>query len=284
MRAKPAEAPAYRGFWGILLSCASFGSVGVLLVVLFLLMFTPELGLKILWYGIIPLAPLIFFTVPNVWVNLCPLQIIQSFPRRMGMSGTRVLPPATQLMFMQGSWVLLYLLVPLRHFVFNEMAMVCLVTTLLLGIVAFSSGLVFKGLGGWCSALCPIRPVEMAYGLFAKENHRPEVCATCESCLDGCPRKSAGNFTGKRQFNAKFVSWLYSFPGFVLGYFLVSKDDGLLLVYGTVFGLAIASLMLFSALDRLVKWRRTLEAAILTAFTTYYVFIIPKILAQWGLL
>lgn len=277
------EAKPYTNRVGSLLVIGSFVSIGVLLIVLSFLAFVPDLGLRLLWYGIIPLAPLIFFTVPNVWVNLCPLAIIQGFPRRMGMSGKRILQPKEQLLLMQGSWILLYLLVPLRHFVFNEMALVCLVTTLLLGVVAFASGLMFKGLGGWCSALCPIRPVEMAYGLFTKEMNRPELCAVCESCLIGCPRKHAGNFEAKRSFNAQFSYWVFSFPGFVLGYFLVSKDDGWLMVYGQILGLAAVSLLLFGALHRLIKWRWSLEAAVLTALSTYYVFIIPKIMEQWGL-
>lgn len=278
------KSPPYQGTLGMLLRGASVAAMLVLCLVLVLLVKMPPLGLKVLWYAIIPLAPLIFFATPSVWVNLCPLAILQSLPKRIGKAGTRSLKPQQQFLLMQCSWVLLYLLVPLRHFVFNEMAMICVATTLLLGLVAFASGLLFRGLGGWCSSLCPIRPVEMAYGLFTKEKNRPEACSACGGCLAGCPRMNSGDIAAKKQFNFQFKYWLYSFPGFVAGYFLVHEADGIFLVYVTVFGLAMLSTLLFASLDKVLKWQRTQETAVLLALATYYISILPKIFVQWGLL
>jgi hypothetical protein len=213
----------YSRFW-LLASAFSFA---ILLALFYVLLNSSNLGLDFLWNLIIPLAPIIFFVAPSWWVNVCPLAIVQSIPRRLKISRSIDLSynQVGKLQFF--SWVLLSLLVPARIFLFNHNAEILLWIIPVLAFMAFTSGVLFSGFGGWCSGLCPIRPVEMLYGQFSIESSRPEACRPCNLCQKSCSRLYGIDHLNKVKNQEPFKNQIYSFPGFVLGYFLSEQNDGI---------------------------------------------------------
>ncbi|MCO5143609.1 MAG: hypothetical protein M9962_11010 [Oligoflexia bacterium] len=57
-------------------------SIIFLITLVYLIHFYPDTGLNLLWNFVIIVSPLIFLLAPNAWINLCPLAIVQSLPRR----------------------------------------------------------------------------------------------------------------------------------------------------------------------------------------------------------
>lgn len=266
-----------------LLKLASLASLAVLAAVLTALALSPDLGLKLVWSLIIPAAPLVFFLIPNVWVSVCPFAILQSLPRRFDFSREKRLTHDQTDYLRTLGWALLFILVPARHLLFNHNATALLLTTLALAAVVFVCGLAFKGLSAWCMGFCPIRPVEMMYGQFTHEKHRPEICTICDSCNDDCSRLNVRDRVLLEANNARFKYLVFSFPGFVVGYYLAAQATGALAVYATVFGLSLASLVLFYIIDRLWPGLKTRNKAILVALTVYYYFAVPAVVKTWAM-
>jgi hypothetical protein len=235
-----------------ILRAASVGSMAILVVVLVTLAIHPALGLKLVWSLIIPAAPLIFFLMPNVWTNLCPFAIIQSIPRRMNYSRKKELTEKQTRWLRMLGWGLLFVLVPARHFLYNHDASALLLTTLVLAAVVLFFGYNYKGLSGWCMGVCPIRPVEMMYGQFTPERCRPEVCTVCEQCNVNCSRNNVRKREVLERNNTGFKYFIFSFPGFVLGYYLTGPDMNLASLYGVIYGLSLVSLALIYLIDR--RW------------------------------
>lgn len=266
----------YSRFWLL----ASAFSVTILVGLVYVLLKSSDLGLDLLWNLVIPLAPIIFFFAPSWWVNVCPLAIVQSIPRRLKISRDIDLSyrQVGRLQFF--SWVLLYLLVPARIFIFNHNAEVVLWIIPALAIMAFSSGVLFSGFGGWCSGLCPIRPVEMLYGQFSIESSRPEACRPCNLCQKSCSRLYGIDHPIKVKNQEPFKNQIYSFPGFVLGYFLSERTDEISLIYMKCFGLALLSWIFIYFVFRR---KRSIEISAVLALLIYYGFTIKNVAKVWEL-
>jgi len=265
------------------LRAASVVSMTILVVILATLAIYPALGLKLVWSLIIPAAPLIFFLLPNVWVSLCPFAIIQSIPKRMNNSRGKELTEKQTRRLRILSWGLLVVLVPARHLVFNHDAIILLLTTLVLAAVVFYFGYNYKGLSGWCMGACPIRPVEMMYGQFNLERCRPEVCTTCEQCNENCSRSHVDQREVLEANNAGFKYFIFAFPGFVLGYYLTGPGMSVITLYGTIYGLSLASLAVFYFIDRRWPNIKIMNHTIILALVIYYAFAIPGLVDVWAL-
>jgi hypothetical protein len=237
----------YSRFW-LLASAFSFA---ILLALFYVLLNSSNLGLDFLWNLIIPLAPIIFFVAPSWWVNVCPLAIVQSIPRRLKISRSIDLSynQVGKLQFF--SWVM-----------------------------AFTSGVLFSGFGGWCSGLCPIRPVEMLYGQFSIESSRPEACRPCNLCQKSCSRLYGIDHLNKVKNQEPFKNQIYSFPGFVLGYFLSEQNDGISLIYMKCFGMALLSWIFIYLVFRK---KRSIEISAVMALLIYYGFTIKNVAKVWAL-
>jgi hypothetical protein len=266
----------YSRFW-LLASAFSFA---ILLALFYVLLNSSNLGLDFLWNLIIPLAPIIFFVAPSWWVNVCPLAIVQSIPRRLKISRSIDLSynQVGKLQFF--SWVLLSLLVPARIFLFNHNAEILLWIIPVLAFMAFTSGVLFSGFGGWCSGLCPIRPVEMLYGQFSIESSRPEACRPCNLCQKSCSRLYGIDHLNKVKNQEPFKNQIYSFPGFVLGYFLSEQNDGISLIYMKCFGMALLSWIFIYLVFRK---KRSIEISAVMALLIYYGFTIKNVAKVWAL-
>ncbi len=266
-----------------LLQFASIGSIVILAITLSLLVFTPDLGLKVVWSLIIPAAPLLFFIAPNLWVSVCPFAIIQSLPRRFNFSKNKSLSEKQIYRLRLASWGLLFILVPARHLVFNHDALILLITTLTLASIVFICGFLYKGLSGWCVSLCPIRPVEMMYGQFTHEKKRPEICSNCLHCNAPCSRQNVQNKKILHANNFRFKLFVFAFPGFVLGYYVTGKGMDALSLYATIYSLSLISLLLFYLIDKYFHEIKIMNQAIIAALATYYAFTVPKLMTIWAL-
>ena len=195
------------------------------LVVAGLLIATPDLGLKVMWKGVIPSLPLLFMVAPGVWRNICPLATSNQTPRLLGI--TKGLNPPKWLkeygyVIATGSFVGFVIL---RKIGLDDNGP--LSALLLLGAMAgaFAGGMVLKGKSGWCSSICPLLPVQRIYGqtpfALVGNNHCQPCVGCAKSCYDFNPRAAYladlndadGYWSGYRKF---FVG---AFPGLILGFF-----------------------------------------------------------------
>jgi hypothetical protein len=270
------------------------------------LLVEPKLALRTLWFASIPLAPMFLLVAPNAWVSLCPLSSLQRLggrlPRALRLRPSREASRALQAL----GWVLMFAGIPSRHLVFNTSGEGLLAALTAVSLGAFGAGFLFLSLGGWCMGACPIRPVEVIYGQFARDERRPTKCVPCTGCVAPCVRTEPSTVGTEELAREPWVTRLvFGFPGFVAAYFaldltgLCTTEEAFfagtarapadlgrhaLLVYG-VMALGFAtSAALFLGLHRLgISRARLLRAAAIAAYCAYYLGAAPEIALAWGL-
>lgn len=252
-------------------------AVAILLLTSILIAIAPETGLRILWFGIVPLAPLIFFFATRLWVSVCPFSYIQSIPHRLGTGGKIKIKRATGKKLEALSWLLLFLLVPLRHMIFDTVGLAALVAIAGISAVSLLSGLLFDGLGGWCSSLCPVRPVEALYGQFTLSRKPPSHCSPCSKCTEQCSRllNESKRVDSFRDFAAML------FPGFVMAFFLTDQNSSLLVCYLTEIVYMAVSGFMFSLLAFWFSRATRLQVSAILGLMLYYFLVIPRIFREW---
>src|SRR5688500_7973522 len=67
-------------------------SVAAAFALVITLFTNPRTGLFVLWRLLVPLLPLVFFLVPGVWRNVCPLAALNQAPRRLAFTRALSLP------------------------------------------------------------------------------------------------------------------------------------------------------------------------------------------------
>ncbi len=209
---------------------------------------------------IVPLLPILFFTAPGLWRNICPLAASNQAPRVLGF--TRALTPPEWL----GRYgyvisiVLFFGITSTRIALWNTNGPALGLLLSLTILNAFVAGIAFKGKSGWCSSICPLLPLQRVYGQtpFAKiPNSHCQPCVGCtKNCYDFRPsvayqadmHEPDPNWTAPRKL---FVSAL---PGFVLGFFLLVHAHGPLpQIYLRLALYFIGSVGLFYALQALLR-------------------------------
>lgn len=234
MAAEPDPFPSYtqlptrvpRWLWDV----ASGLNVLALLLVIGLLIVWPKEGLKLWWGLLVPSLPLVWFIVPGLWRNVCPLAAANQFPRRTGATFA-LTPPAWWKEYAPVLGMIVFLTaVAWRPFLFNTSPMA---TAALVGgafVFAFIGGIVFKGKSGWCSSLCPMLPVQRLYGqtpFVTVPNAHCQPCVGCtKNCYDFNPRVAwladlhdeDPHWTGYRLF------FTGAFLGIVIAYFTLPLD------------------------------------------------------------
>ena len=219
---------------------------------------------------IVPLLPILFFTAPGLWRNICPLAASNQAPRWF--SFTRALTPPDWLRRYGAliSIVLFFGITSTRIAFFNSNGAGLSVLLLVTIIGAFITGFAFKGKSGWCSSTCPLLPLQRVYGQtpFVKvPNSHCQPCVGCtKNCYDFRPsvayqadlHEPDPNWTAPRKL---FVSAL---PGFVLGFFLLVNHPGIALpeVYLRLALFFVGSVGLFYALEALLGLSLTVIIAI----------------------
>lgn len=302
---RPAIDRVYRGSTRILLRAGAALGLAIFLALPPTLFLAPKLGLQLLWFAFIPIAPMFLLVAPNAWVSLCPVSTLQSLPRRLGWTRGVYLRPSTTRRLQALGWVLMLGGIPTRHIVFNTDGPAVLAAASLVTIFALAVVFACASLSGWCAGACPIRPVEVVYGQFARDRNRPEKCTTCNGCVTSCVRTHPERGAQELGASPWVATFAQGFPGFVAAYFLLDilglctterayfrgdvavpadRVAHALLVYGFMaVGFAL-SLLVLLGLEAL-GWSRDarFRAAAIAAYCCYYLGVAPEIVLVWSL-
>ena len=171
--------PIRRRLWGAARLAALAGTLSLLAA----LILRPDPGLEILWKIVIPLVPASLLTSPMLWRNVCPLATLEMAAGRL--AGDR---PDARRWANAGAVagiVLLAVLVPARHVLFNTDGPILAGTIAAVAALAIAGGLAFDAKAGFCNAICPVLPVERLYGqspLVRIGNPRCSSCTACANC------------------------------------------------------------------------------------------------------
>lgn len=232
------------------------------------LMFTvaarPRIGLELFWKLIVPLMPLMFAVLPGLWRQICPMALLNQTPQLFGWSRGLTFPLMAKNSIYIVSALTFFLVVTLRHVYFNnEPHALLLLMGTSLGL-AFAGGLIFKGRSGWCGTLCPLMPIQKAYGQAPLVLIKNGYCSTCVGCQKNCydfnPRAAMHSdladadqwYSGHREF---FAAGL---PGLAIGFYTAgdTSQTGLLLYFLHMGEWIAVTLGLYMALTRIVRISR----------------------------
>ncbi len=263
----------------------------VLIIGLFL---QPDLALGVLWNVLIPLLPLTFLITPALWRGMCPLATLNTLPN--GLLGERVLPARVLPSVGLVGVVLLFVLVPARRFLFNEHGAALAIVILGVAVIALVLGALFGLKAGFCNAICPVLPVEKLYGqhpFVTLSNPHCTSCVLCtpKGCLDLVPTKAAIQAIGRSHRSPAWLITPYgifaaAFPGFVLGYFMVTDSSVSMApwIYLTVLLWAGSSYLLvaFIVWIQKARARRVLPFLAAAAVGFYYWFVAPSVASTLG--
>lgn len=261
-------------------------AVGVLLA---WLCFDPARALTTLWYGVIPLLPAVFFLNPVLWRGVCPLATFNTWGNALGRP--RPLSPRLAGVLGTGGLVLFHIMVPARHFAFNEHGPVLVATILAVAVLALLLGALFEVRSAFCNALCPVLPVEMLYGqvpLLRLDRGRCTACSVCtpRGCLDLAGGRTAAQVLGPSR---RGTGWLLTpfgvfaaaLPGFIIGYSLVPDGgiDRIGAVYGATIGGSLLSYLAVAAAVVALRSRAAVALPVIAAISggLYYAFAGPAI-------
>ena len=203
-------------------------AAGVVLVGL--LQFLPEVGIKIMWDVLIPAAPFLVTVAPGLWRNICPMATFGLLPRTFGFSLQVIMPRKCVAVLGVLSVVALYLIVPLRHVILNTNGPATVIMLVGAAAIAFTIGMVFEWRSGWCTSLCPIHPVEKLYGTSPAISFKNARCGSCQQCTNPCPDSTPGmnpaitGPTWTETMTGRILAG--SFFGFVVGWFQVPDYSG----------------------------------------------------------
>lgn len=298
MKVTPQNTFRTAGIWQAAQAASVMGAISVA----GLLILQPEWGLYVTWYVLVPLVPALLLLAPRLWRNLCPISVVHQLPRVANRSGRRRLKASTQRWTPAIAMTGLFLIVPLRHPIFNVSGPA--LAALLVGVlvVALLGGLLFAGKAGWCSSFCPVVPVERLYGQQPLMSPRHAHCAECVGCSAPCfdrhGARAVARMAGAEAgvdgretplWRTPTSAFAAGFPGFVLGYFTVEPASPIPVLYFHVALFTAGALLLFAVGQEVFRFR-TLSgvrwgAAIAAAL--YYWFTVPAVIAQtefmWGI-
>jgi hypothetical protein len=194
-------------------------------VILSCLLFFPSVGIMLFWNILIPVAPFLFVLATGVWRNVCPLATTNLLPRHLGLSKGKKLT-ASQLGKLNLAGVIaLYMLVPLRHAVFNANGPATAFLIISMAVTGVVLGFFYEWKSVWCSGLCPVHPVEKLYGGNVMMPVPNAHCRECMNCVIPCPDSTPNIFPGasRKTFYHRLSGILITggLPGFIWGWFHV---------------------------------------------------------------
>ncbi|MDD2792198.1 MAG: hypothetical protein PHD73_03400 [Sediminibacterium sp.] len=259
--------------------------------IFFLLIFNPAVGLLILWNILIPVAPALLVVATGLWRNICPMATTVLLPRRLNMSKKRKMTPLLQSKLQLAAIVSLYLIVPLRHAIFNTNGLATAGLLFGAAVTGVLMGFRYDWKSGWCSSLCPIHPVEKLYGASAATTLPNAHCDRCVKCSVPCPDTTPDFHPAITKKN-KYQIWsglltIGGLPGFIWGWFQVPDHTGansldlFLKAYQYPFFGFLASLLCYVLLRKLLEQNR--DRLLISCFAAagvscYYWFRIPALL------
>ncbi|WP_295670304.1 hypothetical protein [uncultured Mucilaginibacter sp.] len=255
------------------------------------LIFYPQVGLIALWNVLIPVAPALLVVEGGLWRNVCPLAIVNLFPRHLNLSKKKIMSVSLQAKLQLAAIIALFIIVPLRHLIFNTNGEATAILLFTATAVSVSMGFVYDWKSGWCNSLCPVHPVEKLYGgntLFSMPNAHCNQCINCSvPCPDSTPNLHPSSSKKTTYNHISGLLTIGGLPGFIWGYFQV-PDQSESITYQNLFsafempvlGLCI-TLCLYLWLKKLVSKKS--ERVLINCFAAagvscYYWFRIPALL------
>ena len=258
--------------------------------ILFCLLFAPKLGILLFWNILIPVAPALFVVATGVWRNVCPLATTALLPRHWGLSKRKRLSVAQLSKLNLVAVIALFIIVPLRHAVFNSNGLatgILIISMLIAGSVA---GFFYEWKSAWCSGLCPVHPVEKLYGGNVLMPMPNAHCSQCMNCVIPCPDSTANMHPAysKKTISHKISSIMIigGLPGFIWGWFHV-PDQAIITSVSSFFSVykmpALGfgfTLLLYELLLPILQTRR--ERMLISIFAAagvscYYWYRIPAL-------
>jgi hypothetical protein len=254
------------------------------------LLFFPSIGVILFWNILIPIAPFLFVVAVGVWRNVCPLATTNLLPRKLGVSKQKKLTNKQVGLFNLIAVIALYIIVPLRHAIFNNNGFATGIMIIIMAIIGVSLGFVYEWKSAWCSGLCPVHPVEKLYGSNVFVSLPNANCDHCQNCVVPCP-DSTPNMTpvsATKTIYHRISGWLVvaGLPGFIWGWFHVPDSSRItsLMEVLNVYALPVLG-MLISAAVYFVLHRlfgpskdKTLTRVFAAAGVSfYYIFRIPAL-------
>ena len=186
----------------------------------------PVIGIHSFWNVLIPIAPALFVVSAGLWRNVCPLASVSLISRHFGLAKNNRLKVKQHWWFQLISIILLLLIVPLRHTIFDTNGPATALVIGLLAFVAIYLSFRYDMKSAWCSGLCPIHPVEKLYGRKSMFELSNAHCKSCVNCVSNCPDSTiAVNpiTKKKKKINQNIAGTLIvgGFPGYIWGWFHV---------------------------------------------------------------
>ena len=258
--------------------------------ILFCLLFIPSIGVLLFWNILIPVAPALFVVATGIWRNVCPLATTNLLPRHLGLSKRKKLS-VTQLGILNLIAVIaLYIIVPLRHAVFNNNGFATGLLILSMVLSGMIMGFFFEWKSAWCSGLCPVHPVEKLYGGNVFRSMTNAHCDECMNCVIPCPDSTPHIHPGasiKTSYHRLSGSLIVGgLPGFIWGWFHVPDEATIsnlttffsvykMPLLGLVTTLIIYQLLLFIIRPKYDRVLINIFAA--TGVSCYYWYRIPSL-------
>jgi len=259
--------------------------------ILFCLLFFPLLGVLLFWNILIPVAPALFVVATGIWRNVCPLATTVLLPRHLSVSKRKRLSVTQLAKLNLVAVVALYVIVPLRHAVFNNSGVATAIMIILMAVIGITLGFFYEWKSAWCSGLCPVHPVEKLYGgnvLIALPNAH---CDQCMNCVVSCPDSTANiqpltnSKTIYNQISAVLI--VGGLPGFIWGWFHVPDETSITTVstFFSVYQMPLLGLLVtlisygILSLALSTKYEQKLTSIFAASgVSCYYWFRIPSLL------
>ena len=263
-------------------------------VILFCLIFLPAIGTLLFWNILIPVAPALFVLATGLWRNVCPMASTVLLPRHFGWSKQIKLNFKQSGILSLIGTILLLVLVPLRHPIFNNDGPATAILIASLTLVGVVTGFFVEWKSAWCSGLCPIHPVEKLYGSNVALRVPNVHCQSCRNCVVPCPDSTPNNQplsaspTIFHQISGVFIAGIL--PGFIWGWFQVPDEQNIaqlneiLQSYFWPFIGGAFSLILFLVIGYFTpkKEAKLVKAFAAAAVSCYYWFRIPMLFGFGG--
>ncbi len=255
---------------------------------LFFLIFYPTIGIHLFWNILIPVAPALLVVASGLWRNICPMASTALASNHLNISKRKKLTKLQSSILYLIAVISLYMIVPLRHVIFNLNGPATALLIIYLALLATTLGSIYKDKSAWCSSLCPIHPVEKLYGgLNNKVLLSNAHCTTCTNCTAPCPdsvsntKPLSSNANSYRRFADLLM--IGGFPGFIWGWFqvpdyaTVPSFEVILLSYKLPLIGFITSMGLFLLLKKYVEEKTLIAYFAAAAVSLYYWFRIPAL-------
>ncbi|MFD7842890.1 FAD-dependent oxidoreductase [Nocardia sp. NPDC059764] len=207
-------------------------SITAYLALIVTLFVRPAGGLFVFFKIVVPLLPGLFLIAPGLWRNTCPLAATNQLPRLLRFTRGATAPAWLQ---QRGYLIAVALFFGIAGSRVAGLDRSGIATGIVLSTVllaAFTGGIAFKGKSGWCSSICPLFPLQRAYGqtpFVTIANNHCQPCLGCaKNCFDFKPRAAyqADMADPDPGWSAPRKLFAAALPGFVLGFMVLTGYPG----------------------------------------------------------